>query len=78
MSVPFSRQEQQGHSSWSLEDLQAHQSKIKSMNISGTHNPAMRALEGRAEVEVKDDGDDEDFGGAEADELMEGVEVGES
>jgi len=62
MSVPWSRAEQEGHSSWSLEDLIDHQKKKELHGISGTDNPAMRAAEGRAEVE-KTDVDDE-FGGA--------------
>ena len=68
MSVPWSRAEQEGHSSWSLEELQAHQKKIEQHGISGTDNPAMRALEGRAEIERMEV--DDEFGGADMDAAM--------
>jgi DNA excision repair protein ERCC-2 len=65
MSLPWSRAEQEGHSSWSLEELEAHQKKKEIHGISGTDNPAMRAAEGRAEVErtENDDGGVDEFGG---------------
>ncbi|KAL1799486.1 hypothetical protein ACET3X_003523 [Alternaria dauci] len=63
MSVPWSRAEQEGHSSWSLEDLEAHQRKKEAHGISGTDNPAMRALEGRAEVERMEVDEVDEFGG---------------
>ncbi|KAF1840318.1 TFIIH basal transcription factor complex helicase-like protein subunit [Cucurbitaria berberidis CBS 394.84] len=68
MSVPWSRAEQEGHSSWSLEELQAHQKKKEIEGISGTDNPAMRALEGRAEIEPGPEVDE--FGGADMDAVM--------
>lgn len=70
MSVPYRRNEGDGHSSWSLEDLQAHQAKKQHEAISGTENPATRALEGRAErvVEI-----DDEFGGAGMDDVMAGL-----
>ncbi|KAF2640157.1 TFIIH basal transcription factor complex helicase-like protein subunit [Massarina eburnea CBS 473.64] len=69
MSVPWSRSEQEGHSSWSLQDLEEHQKKKKLVAVSGTDQNAMRAAEGRAEriVEVND-GDE--FGGDGMDEAM--------
>jgi DNA excision repair protein ERCC-2 len=73
MSVPWSRAEQEGHSSWSLEELEAHQKKKEIHGISGTDNPAMRAAEGRAEVERMEDDDgavDEFGGGADMDADM--------
>ncbi|EOA83274.1 TFIIH/NER complex ATP-dependent 5'-3' DNA helicase subunit [Exserohilum turcicum] len=75
MSVPWSRAEQEGHSSWSLEDLEAHQRKKAAHGISGTENPAMRALEGRAEIERMDvDGEGDEFGGrADVDAEMAGL-----
>ncbi|KAH7558999.1 hypothetical protein BM1_05136 [Bipolaris maydis] len=79
MSVPWSRAEQEGHSSWSLEDLEAHQRKKAAHGISGTDNPAMRALEGRAEVERMDvDGEEGDeYGGrADVDAEMAGLADG--
>jgi len=67
MSIPWSRAEQEGHSSWSLQDLEAHQRKKAEQGISGTENPAMRALEGRAEVErMEVDGEVDEFGGSAA------------
>ncbi|EAT82740.2 hypothetical protein SNOG_09475 [Parastagonospora nodorum SN15] len=69
MSKPWSRKEGEGHSSWSYEDLRAHQKKREQLAISGTDNASMRALEGRAEKEkVEDDGDE--FGGEGMDALM--------
>jgi DNA excision repair protein ERCC-2 len=69
MSKPWSRKEGEGHSSWSYEDLRAHQKKREALAISGTDNASMRALEGRAEKEkVEDDGDE--FGGEGMDALM--------
>ncbi|KAH9875512.1 DNA-dependent ATPase of the nucleotide excision repair factor 4 complex [Plenodomus biglobosus] len=68
MSVPWSRAEQEGHSSWSLADLEAHQRKMKIHGIAGTANPAMRAAEGRAEVEKLQTEDE--FGGADLDAAM--------
>ncbi|KAF5848211.1 hypothetical protein GGP41_005618 [Bipolaris sorokiniana] len=78
MSVPWSRAEQEGHSSWSLEDLEAHQRKKAAHGISGTDNPAMRALEGRAEVERMDvDGEGDEYGGrADVDAEMAGLADG--
>jgi DNA excision repair protein ERCC-2 len=76
MSVPWSRKEQEGHSSWSLQDLEEHQRKIKSEGIGGTDNPRMRALEGRAEVEKKE-GDEDEFGGGGMDAVMAEIDVNE-
>jgi DNA excision repair protein ERCC-2 len=75
MSVPWSRAEQEGHSSWSLEELEEHQRKKEMHGISGTDNPAMRALEGRAEVErMEEDGVDEFGGGKNMDaDMMDAV-----
>ncbi|KAK7187409.1 DNA-dependent ATPase of the nucleotide excision repair factor 4 complex [Paraphaeosphaeria sporulosa] len=70
MSVPYTRGEGDGHSSWSLEDLEAHQAKKKQEAISGTENPATRALEGRAERVVEAD---DEFGGAGMDDVMAGL-----
>ncbi|KAJ4347303.1 TFIIH/NER complex ATP-dependent 5'-3' DNA helicase subunit [Didymosphaeria variabile] len=71
MSVPYARGQGDGHSSWSLADLESHQAKKKSEAISGTENPTTRALEGRAErvVEVEDE-----FGGAGMDDVMAGLD----
>lgn len=71
MSVPYIRNEGDGHSSWSLADLEAHQAKKKADIISGTENPNTRLLEGRAErvVEV-----DDEFGGAGMDDVMAGLD----
>ncbi|KAF9732929.1 DNA-dependent ATPase of the nucleotide excision repair factor 4 complex [Paraphaeosphaeria minitans] len=71
MSVPYTRNEGDGHSSWSLKDLEAHQVKKRHEAISGTENPATRALEGRAErvIEV-----DDEFGGAGMDDAMAGLD----
>jgi len=69
MSAPFSRKAQEGHSSWTLEDLQKHQAKMAAEGIAGTDNPRMRALEGRAEREVVEDEGDE-FGGGGMDIAM--------
>ncbi len=67
MSVPFSRAEQEGYSSWSLEELEQHQAKKRIEAISGTDNAATRLLEGRAErVEEEED----EFGGAGMDSVM--------
>ncbi|KAH9874086.1 DNA-dependent ATPase of the nucleotide excision repair factor 4 complex [Plenodomus lingam] len=68
MSVPWSRAEQEGHSSWSLEDLEAHQRKMALHGIAGTENPDMRKAEGRAEVERMEV--DDEFGGADLDAAM--------
>ncbi|KAL5117421.1 TFIIH/NER complex ATP-dependent 5'-3' DNA helicase subunit [Pleosporales sp. CAS-2024a] len=68
MSKPWSRREQQGHSSWSIEHLKAHQKKREMLAIGGTDNASMRALEGRAEIEHVDDEDE--FGGEGMDTLM--------
>ncbi|KAF1939848.1 TFIIH basal transcription factor complex helicase-like protein subunit [Clathrospora elynae] len=73
MSAPWSRAEQEGHSSWSLEELQEHQRKKEAYGISGTDNPAMRALEGRAEIEYIEEVD-EFGGGADVDAAMAGVD----
>ncbi|KAF1835660.1 TFIIH basal transcription factor complex helicase-like protein subunit [Decorospora gaudefroyi] len=63
MSVPWTRAEREGHSSWSLNELEEHQRKKEAHGISGTENPAMRALEGRAEIErVNGDGMVDEFG----------------
>ncbi len=70
MSVPWSRAEAEGHSSWSLEELQAHQKKMTQQGIAGTHNPAMRAAEGRAEIEMLDVEEDEFGGGEDVDAAM--------
>jgi DNA excision repair protein ERCC-2 len=72
MSVPWSRKEQEGHSSWSLQDLEEHQKKMRLEGIGGTDNPRMRALEGRAELEVVEE---DEFGGGEMDAVMAEVEV---
>jgi len=69
MSKPWSRKEGEGHSSWSYEDLHAHQKKRELLAISGTDNASMRALEGRAEKEKMEDEGDE-FGGEGMDALM--------
>ncbi|KAF2244857.1 TFIIH basal transcription factor complex helicase-like protein subunit [Trematosphaeria pertusa] len=74
MSVPWSRSEQEGHSSWSLADLESHQAKKKAEAISGTENPSTRLEEGRAEAAVVAVDEDE-FGGAGMDEIM--ADVGE-
>lgn len=71
MSKPWSRTEQEGHSSWSLEDLERHQAKKKEDAISGTENAAVRRAEGRAE-RVVDEHDE--FGGAGMDEMMRDLE----
>ncbi|KAF1919266.1 TFIIH basal transcription factor complex helicase-like protein subunit [Ampelomyces quisqualis] len=68
MSKPWSRKEMEGHSSWNLEDLRDHLKKIESAGISGTDNPRMRALEGRAELERTEDVDE--FGGGDIDAVM--------
>jgi DNA excision repair protein ERCC-2 len=72
MSVPWSRKEQEGHSSWSLQDLEEHQKKMRAEGIGGTDNPRMRALEGRAEIEVAEE---DEFGGGGMDAVMAEVEV---
>lgn len=74
MSTPWNRNEADGHSSWSLEDLEAHQKKMELTGISGTYNPAMRALEGRAEIEKMDVDDGDEFGGGGLDEAMADLE----
>jgi DNA excision repair protein ERCC-2 len=72
MSSPWTRAEAEGHSSWSLEDLQDHQRKRREMGIDGADNPALRALEGRAEVEREDEEDE--FGGRDMDAVMADVD----
>jgi DNA excision repair protein ERCC-2 len=79
MSVPWSRAEQEGHSSWSLQDLEKHQRKMKLEGISGTDNPRLRALEGRAEVEIVEKvevqmAEVDEFGGGDMDEVMADLE----
>jgi DNA excision repair protein ERCC-2 len=74
MSKPWSRKEQEGHSSWSIEDLVAHQKKREQFAINGTDNASMRALEGRAEIEHVEKDEDE-FGGDGMDALMEDADV---
>jgi DNA excision repair protein ERCC-2 len=72
MSIPWTRKEQEGHSSWGIEELKAHQDKTK--NISGTDDPRMRALEGRAEREVVEGEDEDEFGGGDIDAVMADLE----
>ncbi|KAF3036643.1 DNA-dependent ATPase of the nucleotide excision repair factor 4 complex [Didymella keratinophila] len=77
MSVPLSRQQAEGYSSWGPEELAAHQKKKNELGISGTDYTALRALEGRAAVEHMDEGDEfgegikeDEFGGQDMDEVM--------
>jgi DNA excision repair protein ERCC-2 len=74
MSKPWSRKEQEGHSSWSIDDLTAHQKKREQLAIGGTDNAAIRALEGRAEPEHVEKEEDE-FGGEDIDAAMADVEI---
>jgi DNA excision repair protein ERCC-2 len=74
MSKPWSRKEQEGHSSWSIDDLRAHQKKREMLAIGGTDNASIRALEGRAEPEHVEKEEDE-FGGEDIDAAMADVEI---
>jgi DNA excision repair protein ERCC-2 len=76
MSRPWSRKEQEGHASWSKQDLENHLRKREEEGIGGTDNARLRALEGRAEIEVEEGGDDE-FGGGDMDAVMADLEVDE-
>ncbi|KAF2730125.1 TFIIH basal transcription factor complex helicase-like protein subunit [Polyplosphaeria fusca] len=69
MSVPWRREDLEGHSSWSLEDLERHQKKVNLETITGTANPAVRRAEGRAVAEVVE-GEEDEFGGGDMDEVM--------
>lgn len=71
MSLPYTKSDADGHSSWSLVDLEAHQAKKKAEMISGTENPSTRLLEGRAEKVVEID---DEFGGAGMDDVMAGLD----
>jgi DNA excision repair protein ERCC-2 len=71
MSSPWTTAEREGFSSWSLEDLERHQAKMRERGIAGTDDPGMRALEGRAEVEVVEE---DEFGGGEMDAVMAGLD----
>jgi DNA excision repair protein ERCC-2 len=75
MSVPWTKAEREGHSSWSLEDLQRHQQKKKVEAISGTDNAAMRAAEGRAEREMEVDEEGDEFGDGDMDAIMADVDL---
>ncbi|KAH8726391.1 hypothetical protein GQ44DRAFT_613571 [Phaeosphaeriaceae sp. PMI808] len=67
MSRPWTKGEQEGHSSWSLEDLMVHQRRRVEEGIDGTDDPRIRALEGRAEIEMKDE---DEFGAGDIDAVM--------
>ena len=75
MSVPWSRSEQEGHSSWNLEELERHQAKKKIEAISGTDNPGMRMAEGRAEREIVEVEMEDEFGGGDMDEVMADIDM---
>ena len=63
-----SRSEQEGHSSWNLQELENHQRKKKVEAITGTENPANRRMEGRADaMEIVEE---DEFGGKGMDEVM--------
>jgi DNA excision repair protein ERCC-2 len=70
MSTPWTRKEQEGHSSWGPEELKAHQERLRS--IGGTDDVAMRRLEGRAEREIEEEVDE--FGGGDIDAVMADLE----
>jgi DNA excision repair protein ERCC-2 len=67
MSVPYSRVQAQGHSSWDLAELEAHQQKKKMEAISGTENPLTRGAEGRALRPVVEE---DEFDGGDMDAVM--------
>ncbi|KAF1995012.1 DNA repair helicase [Amniculicola lignicola CBS 123094] len=78
MSVPWSRVEQDGHSSWDLKQLEAHQTKKRGQLVSGTEETAARRAEGRAEREPGMDEEEmevDEFGDEEADEVMADLDV---